>query len=86
MRDYRNRARVDIHTGGPKWAPDLFVWDEVFYYSKYDAWTRNRMAAGGRKTIGKRVVGNVYFQREDNQISSPAHINTIALLVEVRVR
>lgn len=84
--DYRNRATVDYRAGPSSWSASLFAWDEAFYYSKYAGWTRNRVAAGARKTIGKRVAGSLYFQSEDNQIGVPAHIETIALLIEVRIR
>ena len=84
---YRNRLRVDYRTSGSRVMPSLFLWDEVFYFSQYGGWTRNRLAVGGQEVSGERFTTELYYQREDNKAGGePRHINTVALVVEIRLR
>jgi hypothetical protein len=83
---YRNRPRIDYRIGPSRWKTALFAWDEVFYFSKYSGFTRNRVAAGGRKEFTERLAADLYYQREDDERGTPARINTVGLQFEVRIR
>ena len=84
--DYRNRPQVEYQLTEAAHSTSIFVWNEETYYSSYHGWTRNRLSAGVRRTLQRRFIADVYYLREDDQIGTPKHINTAAVLIEMRLR
>lgn len=83
---YLNRPRVDYRIGPATKGASLFVWDEIFYFSSFHAWTRNRFAAGARKIFGERWAADAYYLRQDDRRGQPRDINGLGLTFEVRIR
>jgi Protein of unknown function (DUF2490) len=83
---YGNRPRIDYKIGPDAWKTSLFVWDEIFYFSNHNGWTRNRLAIGGRKALNERTTVNSYYQRQNDGHSSPRVSNAVVVLIELRLR
>jgi len=83
---YLNRPRVDYTLGSSRWGTSAFVWDEVFYFSIFHRWTRNRSAAGVRKAIHKNWFADLYYWRQDDSKLQPRVMNGVGATLELRIR
>jgi hypothetical protein len=76
---YRNRLQVerDFAIGPLVFTP--YLNGEVFYDTRYGAWTQNRYSAGVQVPAGAHVVLETYFLRQNQSRSIPPHVNVIGL-------
>jgi hypothetical protein len=72
---YRNRLRLerDVRYGWFNFTP--YAYDEIFYDTRYDQWTRNQYALGTQFPVGLHVILEPYYLRQNGSHSIPAHIN-----------
>jgi hypothetical protein len=80
---YRNRLWVerDIKRGWLALTP--YVYDEVFFDSRYHAWTKNRLVFGLQVPAGVHLVVEPYFQNEINSRSTPRRTVAIGLTLSL---
>ena len=71
---YRNRLRLerDVSRGWLNCTP--YLYDEIFYDTRYDRWTPNRYVLGAEFPVG-HVVLEPYYLRQNSSRSNPPHIN-----------
>jgi hypothetical protein len=60
---YGNRPKIDCTIGPEEWKTALSAWNEVFYLSNRNGWTRNRLAIG-KKGLNERTAINLYYERQ----------------------
>jgi Protein of unknown function (DUF2490) len=72
---YRNRLWVerDIKYGPLDFTP--YVYDEIYYDARYHRWAPNQYAAGVQYPIGRHVVLEPYYLRQNHRPSNPPHLN-----------
>jgi hypothetical protein len=76
---YRNRlqAERDFAIGHLVYTP--YLDGEVFYDTRYGAWSQSRYSAGVQIPAGPHVVLDTYFLRQNHSRSIPQHVNVIGL-------
>ncbi len=78
-RDRHFPLERDIKHGSFAFTP--YVYDEIFYDTRYDQWTPNRYAFGFQFPVGPHVVLEPYYLRQDGNRSNPPHVNAFGLKV-----
>ena len=84
--EYRNRPEVHCRVGPESTGLSFFAWDEIFHYSNYGGWTRNRSAAGLDVPIAKYWTVDLYYLRQVDTRNQIRVINGVGLTLEWRVR
>lgn len=76
---YRNELQLerDFAIGHIVYTP--YINAEVFYDTRYDAWSQNRYSAGVQIPAGAHLVLESYFLRQNQSRSTPAHVNAFGL-------
>ena len=54
-----------------------YVYDEIFYDTRYGQWTPNRYAFGVELPVGQHVVLEPYYLRQNGNRSDPPHVNVL---------
>jgi hypothetical protein len=83
---YGNRLRVERNVGCATGRDFLFVWDELFYFSNTGAWRRNRVAVGFHKTFDERMAVEPYYLHQTDGHSRPGDLDTLGIILRVRLR
>jgi hypothetical protein len=76
---YRNRLRVERDLKVGWFAVTPYVYDEIFYDTRYDAWSTNRIGTGAQFPAGPHVVVEPYVFYQVNSHSSPRRTETLGL-------
>jgi hypothetical protein len=76
---YRNRLRFerDFQHGWLNATP--YIYDEIFYDTRYSLWTPNRFGFGTEFPIGHHVVVDPYYFRQHGSRSNPPLLNVFGL-------
>ena len=76
---YRNKLQLerDLAIGHLVFTP--YLNGEVFYDTRYGAWSQNRYSAGVQVPAGAHMVLETYFLRQNRSHSTQPHVNVIGL-------
>ncbi len=76
---YRNRLQLESDLKLDRVVVTPFVNAELFYDTRYDAWTRKRYSAGIEIPAGDHLVMRAYALRQNGSRSSIPHVNAFGL-------
>ena len=74
---YRNRLRLERDIKHGAFTCTTYVYDEIFYDTRYDQWTPDRYAFGFEFPVGPHVLVEPYYLRQDGNRSNPPHVNAL---------
>ena len=85
---YRNRVTLEREFQLQKRTVTPYVSGELFYDTRFDSWNRNRLAVGVQTSLRRgplrkmllpkrQVILDVYYMRQNDSRSNPAHVNAI---------
>jgi hypothetical protein len=74
---YRNRLWLERDFKYGSFVLTPYVYDEIFYDTRYGQWTPNRYAFGVELPVGQHVVLEPYYLRQNGNRSDPPHVNVL---------
>ena len=85
---YRNRLKLERTSRLQKkeWSLTPYAYVEVFYDWRYNAFTRQRYAAGNVVEFNKRLALDAYYLRQEDSRAKVKGMNVIGLTLEVFLR
>lgn len=78
---YRNRLRLERDFSWLNCMP--YIYDEIFYDTRYDLWTPNRYGFGVEFPIDRRVILEPYYFRQHGSRSNPPNVNAFGFNVNL---
>ena len=80
---YRNRLQLerDVRYRRMNFTP--YIYDEIYYDTRYDRWSTNRYAAGIEFPVNAHLVLEPYYLRQHNTRSKPPHVNALGFKVNL---
>jgi hypothetical protein len=72
---YRNQLRVERDITRESFVFTPYVYDELFYDTRYGRWTTNRYALGLQFPVLRRTVLEPYYMRQNSNSSNRPHLN-----------
>ena len=76
---YRNRLWLEHDVRWKRIAFTPYAFDEIFYDTRYDAWTTNRLGAGVQFPAKAHLVVEPYAMRQESSRSTPRYTNALGL-------
>ena len=76
---YRNRLWLDRDLKLGQLAFTPYVYDEIYFDTRYDAWSTNRVAIGVQVPAGAHLVIEPYVMHQVNSRSTPRRTRTVGL-------
>jgi hypothetical protein len=80
---YRNKLQLERDIKHGAFACTPYVYDEIFYDTRYSQWTPNRYAFGIQFPVGQHVVLDPYYLAQHRNRSNPPHINAFGFTLNL---
>lgn len=81
---YRNRLSLEREYIGLFGKAHTFVASaEVFYDTRHHAWNHQEYSAGVQTLVSQKLLVEIYYQRQEDSISSPRHVNAVGLTLQL---